>query len=98
RWRGAARPTSCTPRGYRGGAGGGSGGSSPPESAELPVGGGAGNPARSGQSFCPDPLVTGGTISSYAGLTMTGAPPLIPTWPRSLTRDPHIRPAIRDRP
>ena len=33
-----------------------------------------------------------------AGLTMTGAPPLIPTWPRNLTRDPHIRPAIRDRP
>ena len=25
---------------------------------------------------------------------MTGAPPLIPTWPRNLTRDPHIRPAM----
>ena len=56
------------------------------------------DPARSAQSFWPEPAATCGPISSYAGLTMTGAPPLIPTWPRNLTRDPHIRPAIRDRP
>src|SRR6185437_7646211 len=62
-----------------------------------PVAGRATRPVRLNHSW-PEPAATCGPMSSYAGLTMTGAPPLIPTWPRNLTRDPHIRPAIRDRP
>ena len=38
------------------------------------------------------------TMSSYAGFTITGAPPFIPTGPRSRTRAPHIRPGMRERP
>ena len=40
----------------------------------------------------------GGTMSSYAGLIMTGGSPLMPTGPWNRTRAPHISPGMRERP